>query len=85
MKSKMGPKGGIQQQKDTRLRVFTKLKERNERDFNLWWKTWVHHFRPESKNIIAIMEWKHTNLPTWKVFQSQALATKVMLTVFLDA
>lgn len=84
------PKELSQQHKDTRLRVCTELKERYEREGELFLnkiltcdETWVHHFEPESKR--QSMEWKHTSSPVKKKFKTQASAGKVMLTVFWDA
>jgi hypothetical protein len=45
-------------------------------------ETWVHHYKPESKQ--QSMEWRHKNSPTKKSSQDRTSTGKVMCLVFWD-
>ena len=45
-------------------------------------KSWVYHYKPESKR--QSMQWKHPSSPANKKFKTQHSAGKVMLTIFWD-
>ena len=58
-------------------------------DWNLFVKrivtgdeTWIHHYDPESKQ--QSMQWKHASSPSPRKFKVQALADKIMSTIFWD-
>jgi len=46
-------------------------------------ETWIHHDDPETKQ--QSMQWKHASSPSPQKFKVQALAGKIMYTVFWDA
>jgi len=51
-------------------------------DHYKWWN-WVHHYDPENKRLF--MEYCHKESPLPKKFKTQALAGKVMVTVFWNS
>jgi len=46
-------------------------------------ETWIHHDDPETKQQST--QWKHASFPSPRKFKVQALAGKIMCTVFWDA
>jgi len=46
-------------------------------------ETWIHHDDPETKQ--QGMQWKHASSPIPRKFKVQAVAAKIMCTVFWDA
>jgi len=79
-----------QKMKDFRRKTLSENLKFMQLNLNLFVKrivtgdeTWIHHDDPETKQ--QSMQWKHASSPSPRMFKVQALAGKIMCTVFWDA